>query len=373
VSAPPPVPFGDLARVYVRHRRPIDSRLGQVLRRGRFIMGAELEEFERAFAAYLGVGHVVGVGSGTDAIALTLRALDIGPGDDVVTPALSAAFTALGVVQAGAQPVFADVDSATGNLDAPQLEAALTARTRAVLPVHLYGRPAPVDRLLALAAPRGIAVIEDAAQAHGARLGGRMAGSLARAAAFSFYPSKNLGAFGDAGAVATGDASLAERVRRLRDGGQRSRYEHVEAGVNSRLDEVQAAILSVRLASLDEDNRRRAAIARRYDQALPGGVVHGGADGPDVQSAHHLYAVRTPRRDALADHLAAHGVATAVHYPMPLHRQPAFGRPAVSLPSAEAAAAEVLSLPMFPELSDDEVERVAAAVAAYAPAAGTVP
>lgn len=365
-TAPATIPFGDLKRTYARFRPEIDAALAEVLAGGWFILGERLAEFERAFAAYCEAEHAVGLGNGTDAIALALRACGVGPGDEVITSPLSAAFTALAVSQIGARPVFADVDPRCLTLDPARVEAALTPRTRAILPVHLYGRPADLDPLLAIARRHGLALVEDAAQAHGARYRGRRVGSLGDAAAFSFYPSKNLGAFGDGGAVTTRDPAIAERLRRLRNGGQSSRYRHETLGVNSRLDEVQAAILGLRLRHLDADNARRRAIAARYDAALAGAPgLRPPPLAPERESVYHLYVLQSPERAALAAQLAAAGIETAIHYPCPIHRQPAYAHlPAADCPVAERACAEVLSLPIYPELSDAEVERVAGALEA---------
>jgi dTDP-4-amino-4,6-dideoxygalactose transaminase len=369
------IPFGDLHRTVRRHHEEVAARMDAVLERGWFILGQELEEFEAAFAAYLGVRHVIGVGNGTDAIALALRALGVQPGDEVITSPLSAAFTAMGIVQAGAVPVFADVNPVTCNLDPDTAAAVMGPRTAALMPVHLYGRPAPMDAFRELADRHGIAVIEDAAQAHGAWYGGARAGSIGDAASFSFYPTKNLGAYGDAGAVTTGSDDVADRVRRMRDGGQDAKYSHVELGVNSRLDELQAAVLNARLPHLDGENARRAEIAARFSAALKGAwpalKVVGQPDDTTV-SSHHLYVVRAQDRVHFAEHMARSGVATAVHYPTPLHMQPAFTAGAAatgSLPHAERAATEVISLPSFPELEEHEVDTIVEALLSYAASA----
>jgi len=367
------VPFGDLGRTYRRLQAEIDAAVGSVLGGGWFILGERGAALERDFAALCGVDHAVGVGNGTDALALALRAVGVRPGDEVITSPLSAAFTALAISQIGATPVFVDIDPARYTMDPARIEAAVTPRTRAVVPVHLYGQPADMDAILAVARPRGLAVVEDAAQAHGARYRGHRAGALADAAAFSFYPSKNLGAFGDGGMVTTDEPAIASRVRLLRNGGQSARYRHEIMGVNSRLDELQAAILGVRLRHLDADNARRRAIAARYTAALAGvpGVASP-AVAPEVEPAFHLYVVRAADRAATAARLDAAGIETAVHYPTPIHRQPAYAHLGDSgdpprLPEAERAAAEVLSLPIYPELSDAEVAAVADALAALAP------
>jgi dTDP-4-amino-4,6-dideoxygalactose transaminase len=363
------IPFGDLGRNYRRLRDEIDPAIAGVLADGWFVLGQRLATFEDAFAAHCETGHAIGVGNGTDAIALGLRALGVGPGDEVITSALSAAFSALAISQIGAVPVFVDIDPRRFTLDPVLLEAAITPRTRAIVPVHLYGQPADMDTILGIAAQHGLAVVEDAAQAHGARCRDRSVGSLADAAAFSFYPSKNLGAYGDAGAVTTDRPDLAAQLRQLRDGGQSSRYHHELQGVNSRLDELQAAILTVRLRHLAADNARRRDIAARYSAALAGSeTVQAPWVAPDVAHVFHLYVVRAASREALAERLRRAGVATAVHYPMPIPLQLAYGGPsgAGQFPEAERAAHEVLSIPIYPELTDEEVERVATALAAAA-------
>ena len=356
------IPMGDLQREYGRLRPQIDAAIDRVLRRGWFILGEEGEAFEAEWAAYCGTAHAVGVGNGTDALHLALRAAGIGPGDEVVIPALTATFTALGVSLAGAIPVVADVDPVRYTLDPLAFEAALTPRTAAVIPVHLYGCPADMEPILAIARRHGLFVLEDAAQAHGARYRGTRAGALADAAAFSFYPSKNLGAYGDAGAVTTSDAGLADKVRMLRHGGQRTTYQHELLGTNSRLDEIQAAILRTKLPHLDSWNRRRRSLAARYGNCLPGGVELALPSTPEeVEHVYHLYVVRTGMRDALRDYLTGAGVGTGIHYPRPVHQQPAYAGLRSTpgcCPNAEGAVKEILSLPLFPQLSGGEVEQV---------------
>lgn len=356
------IPMADLRREYGRIRPEIDRAIERVLRRGWFILGEEVEAFEAEWAAYCGAAHAVGVGNGTDAVHLVLRAAGIGPGDEVVVPALTAAFTALGVAMTGATPVFADVDPTHYTLDAAALSAAITPRTAAVVPVHLYGCPADMETILQPARRHGLLVVEDAAQAHGARYRGTRAGALGDVAAFSFYPSQNLGAYGDAGAVCTGDAGLAERLRALRHGGQRAAYRHELLGTNSRLDEIQAAILRAKLPHLDAWNRRRRELAARYDE----GLAEAGDLAPprvpaETEHVYHQYVVRTSLRDALCDYLSGAGVATSIHYPCGVHLQPAFaslGYEPGSCPNAEKLAAEVLSLPLFPQLTASEAEQV---------------
>jgi dTDP-4-amino-4,6-dideoxygalactose transaminase len=356
---PSRIPLRDLQREYSRLRPQIDQAVERVLRQGWFILGEEVEAFEAEWAEYCAVAHAVGVGNGTDALHLVLRAAGIGPGDEVVVPALTSAFTALAVSLAGATPVFADVDPARYTLDPASFEAAITPRTAAVIPVHLYGCPADMEPILQIARRHHLFVLEDAAQAHGARYQGRRVGGLGDAATFSFYPTENLGACGDAGAIVTGDGALAEKARLLRHGGQRVLHQHELLGANSRLDEIQAAILRVKLGHLDAWNRRRRSLAARYRKGLVDCDGLGLPTVPgDVEHVFHLYVVRTPHRDALHGYLAGTGVSTAVHYPRGLHLQPAFASLEYregACPNAEAAAAEVLSLPIFPQLSDHEV------------------
>lgn len=344
----------------------------RVIERGWFILGPELEAFEREFAAACGTSHAVGVGTGTDALALALRALGIGPGDEVITSPLSAAFSGLAIVMSGATPIFADIDPARLTLDPRAAEAAITSRTAALMPVHLYGQPADMPAFQALASRRGLAIVEDACQAHGAMSAGRPVGTFGAAGAFSFYPTKNLGALGDAGAVATNDASLAERLQRLRNGGQTDRYHHPEFGVNSRLDEMQAAVLRARLPLLGAGNARRRAIAARYRAALADGPV-GVPPECDPGHVYHLFPVLARDRDAFQAHLAAEGIGTLVHYPIPLPRQTAFASytPAVC-PITDRVCAEVCSLPLHPRLTDAEADAVAAAVHMYPGARGSL-
>jgi dTDP-3-amino-3,4,6-trideoxy-alpha-D-glucose transaminase len=339
----------------------VTAAIARVVASGWFVLGPEVEAFEAEFAAACGTSHAVGVGTGTDAITQILRALDIGPGDEVVTAPLSAAYSALAVMMAGARPVFADIDPLRLTLDPAALEAAITSRTRAVLPVHLYGQPADMTAILAVAARHGLAVVEDCAQAHLATSEGRPVGTMGVAGAFSFYPTKNLGALGDGGAVVTRDAALAARVARLRNGGQTSRYHHEEAGANSRLDEMQAAILRARLPYLSRWTDRRRRIAAAY---------RAGLDSPDVRllprfdegHVYHLFPVLAPDRSAVQARMAARGVETLIHYPVPIPRQPALA-PATpcQCPVADRLCAEVLSLPIYPALTDAQVGQVIAA------------
>jgi dTDP-4-amino-4,6-dideoxygalactose transaminase len=370
----PVIPFNDLRPLHRELAEALDAVWRRVVDRGWFILGPELEVFEAAFASYVGVAHAIGVASGTDAIEIALRAAGVGPGDEVVTVAHTAIATVCAIERAGAKPVLVDIDEATYTMQPAAAEAAITSRTRAILPVHLYGQPADLTALKAIAEQRGLCLIEDCAQAHGARHRGRRVGSWGQLAAFSFYPTKNLGALGDAGAVLTNDPHLAERARRLRNYGQRSRYHHDESGFNSRLDELQAGLLAAKLTRLDEHTRVRQRIASRYEAALRGVVTP--STRPGDEHVFHLYVIRDRRRDALAAALAADGVGTLVHYPVPAHLQPAYrhlGIPAGALPATERVAAEVLSLPLYVGLSDPEVERVASAVSEAAHAATQEP
>ncbi len=344
------------------HRKGLDGAVRRVLDGGQFVLGQEVQEFETEFAHYLNAGATLGVASGTDAIELMLRALDIGPGDKVVVPALTADASAAGVRRAGAEVLLADIDAATFTLCPQSLAALLSssagAGVKSVLVVHLYGQVADWAALQQVAAAHSVILLEDASQAHGARWCGRMAGTLGHAAAFSFYPTKNLGALGDAGAVVTNDEVLAERVRRLRQYGWRERYVSEETGINSRLDELHAAVLRVKLRTLDEHTSRRRALAVFYTkQLLIHGVVKPPIVRPECEPAWHQYVVRSAEREALQQHLAASGIPSAVHYPRALHQQTAYAHcQTMPLPVAEQAAREILSLPLHPYLSDEASE-----------------
>lgn len=361
------VPFTDF-KAHVRGvRAEIDAAIARVLESGWFILGPEGEAFEREMAEALGGGHCVGVGNGTDAIQLALEALGIGEGDDVVTSPLTAAFTALAIQRAGARPVFADVDEETLTLSPPAAEKAITPRTRALVPVHLYGHPAAMDELLGLAQARGLHVVEDACQAHLARYRGRTAGTLGEVGALSFYPTKNLGALGDGGAVLTRSDALAVRVRQLRNGGQGEKYRHDLPGINSRLDEMQAAVLRVGLRHLEAWTERRRALAALYAAELEGTDLRLPREQSWARAVWHLFVVRHPRRDALQEALRRRGVGTIVHYPVPLHVMKAFassGGRAGDFPVAERACGEILSLPLHPSMTDEDARAVAAAVRA---------
>jgi dTDP-4-amino-4,6-dideoxygalactose transaminase len=397
---------------YLAHRTEIDAAIDKVLTNGRYILGPEVEAFEKEFAQYCGVKHAVGVGSGTEALHVALAAMGITNGDEVITTAHTAVATATAIRLCGATPVFADIDPKTWTLDPRLIEQAVTPKTKAIVPVHIYGQPADLAPILEL----GVPVLEDCAQAHGAKYGGRRVGSMGVLGAFSFYPTKNLGAIGDGGAVVTDSDDLARRMRLLREYGWAERYISSSDGWNSRLDELQAAILRVKLRHLDDDNARRRAIAKRYDEALGEqtgvsaphaaacstdagvSVPHTAACSTDagvsaphtaarcstdtpvcvpctpvcvpfvregVEHVYHLYVVTTDRRDELQQHLRDRGIGALVHYPVAVHKQPAYATND-SLPNTERAARTVLSLPMYPELTDDDQQAVIDAVRTFA-------
>ena len=341
----------------------VRAAIERVLERGWYVLGPEVRAFEEAFARASGAPHAVGVGCGTDAITLLLRAAGVGRGDEVIVPALTSPFTALAVLAAGAVPVFADIDPRRLTLDPAACAAAIGPRTRAVVPVHLYGQPADVPALARLASARGLALVEDCCQAHLATCGGVPVGTTGAGGAFSFYPTKNLGALGDGGAVVTPDGEVAQTVRELRDGGRASRDQHVRAGMNSRLDELQAAVLDARLPALHRATARRRGIAQLYRSLIAPSSRVVVPPALDAGHVYHLFPVLCDDRDGLARALTAAGVETLPHYPISLPDQPAFAdATATPCPVARAAAARVLSLPIGPALTDDEVRRVAAAV-----------
>ncbi len=343
----------------------MDQALAGVLEGGQFILGREVSEFESEFAAYCGVSNAAGVGSGTEALHLALWACGIGQGDEVILPAHTAVATVAAVELAGARPVLADIDARTYTLDPERVEAAITPRTRLIVPVHLYGCPADMDAILEIANRKNLFVLEDCAQAHGALYHGRKVGSLARIAAFSFYPTKNLGAYGDGGAVLTDDPALDQRARLLRQYGWEQRYVSRVKGMNSRLDELQAALLRVKLRHLDRWNVRRRELARLYSDRLAGAPVILPVQPEGVEHVFHQFVIRHPQRDRLRAHLDERGIQTLIHYPVPVHLQPAYQdldyKPG-DLPQAELAARQVLSLPLHPELTDEAVIRVCEAI-----------
>jgi dTDP-4-amino-4,6-dideoxygalactose transaminase len=360
----------DLKAQYQRVRTEIDDAVAQVIESGQFVGGEQVERFEEEFARACGVAHACGVANGTDALALALKALGVGPQDEVVTVACTFFGTAEAILTNGARPVFVDVEPLTATLDPALLERAITARTRAIVPVHLYGHPADMDAISQVAERHGLPVLEDAAQAHGALVGSRRVGSLGHAACFSFYPSKNLGAYGDGGAVVSDDADFVARVRRLAAHGAGSdRYDHLVAGTNSRLDALQAAVLRVKLRHLDRWIAERRERACAYEEALAGlPRLTLPRERPGARSAWYLYTVRLAARDELRAHLASRGVASAVHYPKPLHLQPALAflaGQAGELPVSEELSRQVLSLPLYPELPLETLARIAAEVHAF--------
>jgi dTDP-3-amino-3,4,6-trideoxy-alpha-D-glucose transaminase len=344
----------------------VRAAIERVVTRGWFVLGPELEAFEQEFARAVGAAHAVGVGTGTDALALALRVHGIGPGDEVITPPLSAAYSALAIMMTGARPVFADVDPERLTLDPRAAEAAITPRTRAIMPVHLYGQPADMAALTPIAERHRLLIVEDCCQAHLATCGGRPVGSFGAAAAYSFYPTKNLGALGDGGAITVEDGEIAARLRRLRNGGQTSRYQHAEFGVNTRLDEMQAAILRARLKWLPDWTRERRALAAQYRRALEGAPIVVPREY-DAGHVYHLFPVLSRNREALQAHLKDRGVETLIHYPVPIPRQPALRaeRPA-PCPVTDRICAEVLSLPLHPGLTPQAIDDVAAALRAFA-------
>jgi dTDP-4-amino-4,6-dideoxygalactose transaminase len=345
----------------------VRAAIERVVARGWFVLGPEVEAFEQQFAAASGAAHAVGVGTGTDAIALVLRALGIGGGDEVITTPLSAAYSALAVMIAGARPVFVDIDPVRMTIDPARIAAAIGPRTRALLPVHLYGQPADMAALEHIASAHRLAIVEDCCQAHLATSDGRPVGTIGVAGAFSFYPTKNLGALGDGGAIVTNDRALADRLKRLRNGGQTDRYHHVEPGINSRLDAVQAAILAARLPRLRGWTDRRRALAARYRRQLKGSAVNVPPE-QDAGHVYHLFVVRHRARRDLQTHLGSRGVETLIHYPVPIPRQQALAAldPA-DCPIAARVCDEILSLPLHPALTDAEVDEIAAAVHAFEP------
>ena len=361
------IPFIDLKAAYGELQDELDSAALEVLGSGWYVLGPQVQAFEEEFAAWLGLPGTVGVASGTDALLLALRACQIGPGDEVIVPSHTAVATVAAVELAGARPVFADIQIDTFTLDPDAVAAAIAPQTRAIVAVHLYGQMAGLDALADLAGRHGLVLVEDCAQAHGARSQGRMAGTVGDIAAFSFYPTKNLGAVGDGGLVASHRPELLERVRSLRQYGWRERYVSDEPGLNSRLDELQAALLRVKLRRLDGCNRQRQALAARYDELLAASGVATPFVTPGNEHGYHLYVVRSPQRDALQAHLAERGIGSAIHYPVPVHLQPAYRHlaPAGGLPVTERAAAEILSLPMYPQLPEEHAERVARCIRGF--------
>ena len=367
-----PVPFVDLQAQYRSIKAEVDAAVQRVLDTSAFILGREVETFERAFAEYVGARECVGVSNGTAAIQLALQACGVGPGDEVIVPANTFFATAEAVSTAGATPVFVDCDPVTYNIDAGGVEAAVTPRTRAVIPVHLYGQPADLDPVVEIAGRHNLLVIEDAAQAHGARYKGARVGALGAAGCFSFYPGKNLGAYGEGGAVVTNDAQVARRLRMLRDHGSEQKYRHEMVGYNFRLEGMQGAVLSVKLKHLDDWNALRRRHAARYRELLAPLAANGAlalpAEAGYAEHVYHLFVVQTGARDAVQRYLSAAGVHTGIHYPVPVHLQPAYaslGHKEGDFPHAESQAGRVLSLPMFAELTGHQIKYVADALADF--------
>ncbi|NOX62530.1 MAG: DegT/DnrJ/EryC1/StrS family aminotransferase [Chloroflexi bacterium] len=355
------IPLVDLKAQYQSIKPEIDAAIQRVVDNTAFIMGREVADFEQAFAEYCGVRHAIGVSSGTGALFLTLLAYGIGPGDEVITTPFTFFATGEAISQVGARPVFVDIDPVTYNIDPDKIEAAITPFTKAIMPVHLYGQPADMDPIIEIAARHNLPVIEDAAQAHGSLYKGRRAGGLGDAACFSFYPSKNLGCYGDGGAVVTNDDNVAERVRLLRDHGRVSKYEHAILGYGHRLDGIQAAVLSVKLPHLDAWNEGRRQRAARYKALLADSAVITPQHLPETTPVYHCYVVRTPHRDAVVERLRAANIGVGVHYPIPLHLQPAYRFLELergSFPIAEQMSNEVLTLPIYAEMTDEQQDYV---------------
>jgi dTDP-4-amino-4,6-dideoxygalactose transaminase len=361
------IPYADLQAQYRSIKTEIDAAVLRVLDSAQFILGEEVAAFEREFAAYAGAGEAVGLNSGTSALHVALLAAGVGPGDEVITVPYTFVATAAAIVYAGATPVFVDVDPVTCCMAPDQIERVITPRTKAIMPVHLYGHPADMDPILEIAARHGLVVIEDAAQAHGARYKNRPCGSIGEVAGFSFYPGKNLGAYGEGGAAVTNDAAMAKRMRLLRSWGEERRYEHTIKAFNYRMDGIQGAILRVKLRHLEPWTEARRARAADYARAFAGSSVRIPVEMPGCRHVYHVYAVRLRNRDDVRAQLQAKGIQTGVHYPIPIHLQPAYrdlGYKAGDFPVSEAIAAEVLSLPIFPEMTTMQVQDVADAVLA---------
>ena len=360
------IPWASPAAQYRAHKDAIQAAIMRVLDSGAYVLGSEVESFEGAFADYSGVAHAVGIGSGTDALILALRSLGIGSADEVITVSHTALATVSAIIATGARPVLVDVDETSYTIDPPCIEEALGPRTKAIVAVHLYGRPADLDAIKAIAKRHGLRLIEDCAQAAGARYRDRRVGSIGDIACFSFYPTKNLGAIGDGGMVTTADPALATRVRRLHQYGWNEARVTEDIGVNSRLDSLQAAILAAKLPHLEADNARRAAIAARYGRGLSGLPLVLPAMREECTHVYHLYVIACDERDALREHLASHGIGCGVHYPVPVHLQKGYAErvrvPGRGLPVTERLVRRIVSLPIYPELGDAEVERVIAVI-----------
>jgi dTDP-4-amino-4,6-dideoxygalactose transaminase len=359
------IPFLDLKKQYSSIKPEIDAAVFRILESSQFVLGEEVAGFEKNFATYCGTKHAIAVNTGTSALHLSLLAAGVGPGDEVITVPFTFVASVAAICYTGARPVFVDIDRRSFTMDPAQLEKAITPRTKAILPVHLYGQMADMDPIMEIAKRRGVVVIEDACQAHGAEYQGRRAGSIGATGCFSFYPGKNLGAYGEGGAVVTNDDAVEKKIRMLRDWGQEKRYHHVLKGFNYRMEGFQGAILKVKLRYLEAWTEARRARAREYDSLLAGAPLEAPTQLVDRRHVYHIYAVRSADRDSLQKQLQAEGVQTGLHYPIPVHLQEAhadLGHKMGDFPESEAAAREVLSLPMFPELTPTQVEQVAAAV-----------
>ena len=359
------VPFLDLKSEYAQLHDEVLGALDRVCQKSAFVLGGEVEEFEREFAAYCGAKHCIALSNGTAALHLALLALGVQPGDEVITSPNTFLATAEAITYCGARPVFADIDPATANLDPRRLERAITPRTRAILPIHLYGRPADMDAIRSIAEPRKIRILEDAAQAHGTRYRGRRAGALSEAAAFSFYPTKNLGAYGEAGALTTNDDQISKFARAARSHGQTARYEHEFVGYNYRMHGFQGAVLRIKLRRLDEWNARRREIAAEYRRVLSGVRLEIPVDDPRDECVYHQFVVYVKNRNAVIAKLTERDIETAVHYPRPLHLQPAYsslGYPPGTFPHSEQACEHVLSLPIFPAMTAEQASYAANSV-----------
>jgi len=353
---------------YLSMKNEIDEAIFQVLESGWYILGENVKAFEKEFADYCGAKFAIGVGNGLEALQLAMLAYDIGNGDEVITVANTATATVLAISLTGAKPVFVDITSETYGMDVTQIEKKLTNKTKAILPVHLFGHPVNINPLLEIAAENNLVVIEDACQAHGAEYHGRKVGALGHVGCFSFYPTKNLGAFGDGGMIITCDEEIAERLLSLRNYGQKTRYEYQFKGINSRLDEIQAAILRVKLKHLGERNQKRRENARLYDELLQGTDVITPTEKDYAKHAYHLYVIRSQRRNELQRFLEAREIATLIHYPIPVHLQKAYEDLGVhrgALPITEKTANEILSLPIYPELNKDQIEKVVDSIKSF--------
>ncbi len=360
------IPYVELKSQFKSIEAEVRAAIDEVLESSWYILGAQVKAFEEEFAAYLGAKHAVGAASGTDAIQLALMACGVGPGDEVITVANTCVPTVCGISNSGADVALVDVCPDTLTMDPARLESAITSKTKAIVPVHLYGHPCDMDPILDIAKTHDLVVLEDCAQAHGTEYKGRRCGTIGHAAAFSFYPSKNLGAYGDGGAVVTQDPAIAEEVRKLRNYGEERRYFHSVKGINSRLDEMQAAVLRVKLRHLDEWNEARRERARIYDETLTCPEVTLPVEATWAKHIYHLYVIRSPRRDALQAHLKEQGVGSLIHYPIPIHKQGAYSELGDEcFPKTEKACSEVLSLPMYPELDVGDLFRVTEIIQAF--------